>query len=149
MTEPNDQPTPTTPEPEPASTSSWGSSAAESRDASKAEGGVGSILESLRDAVDDLAERATPTVRELSAKAAELAAVAADKAAPIARKAGEVTADASGKLAEKSRGWATDLRSAVGTTDGTTGESHASDASASGTATPEPGPGPEASSPGS
>ena len=59
------------------------------------------ILESLREAVDDLAERATPTVREFSARAAELAAVAADRAAPLARRAGEVTADASGKLADE------------------------------------------------
>ena len=36
------------------------------------------ILESVREAVDDLAERATPTVREFSARAAEFAAVAAD-----------------------------------------------------------------------
>ena len=45
------------------------------------------ILESIRDAIDDLAERATPTVREFSARAAEFAAVAADKAAPFARSA--------------------------------------------------------------
>ena len=48
----------------------------------------------------------TPTVKEYSVKAAELAAIAADKAAPLARKAGEATADASSKLAEKSRAWA-------------------------------------------
>ena len=70
-----------------------------------------SILESVRDVVDDLAERAAPTVRELSARAAELTAIAADKAAPFAKRAGEVTADASGKLAEKSREWASELRS--------------------------------------
>ena len=56
------------------------------------------ILESVRDAVDDLAERAAPTVREFSARAAELAAIAADKAAPLAKRAGEATSDASGKL---------------------------------------------------
>ena len=71
------------------------------------------ILESLREAVDDLAERATPTVREFSARAAELAAVAADRAAPLARRAGEVTSDASGKLATKSRIWAADLRASI------------------------------------
>ncbi len=80
------------------------------------------IIESIRDAVDDLAERAAPVVKDLSAKAgpavkefsakaAEVAAVAADKAAPFVRRAGEATADASGKLAEKSRGWASDVRS--------------------------------------
>lgn len=72
-----------------------------------------SILESVRDAVDDLAERAGPSVREFSARAAELAAVAADKAAPLAKRAGEVTADASGKLATMSRTWAADLRASL------------------------------------
>jgi hypothetical protein len=72
------------------------------------------VLGSLREAVDDIAERAAPTVRELSARAAELTAAAAVKAAPLVKRAGEVTADASTKLAEKSRGWAADLRSGVG-----------------------------------
>ncbi len=61
-------------------------------------------------AAGDLAERAGPTVRELSARAAELTATAANKAAPYARKAGAATADASLKLAESARGWAADLR---------------------------------------
>jgi hypothetical protein len=72
------------------------------------------MLEQLRDAVEDLAEKAAPAVREFSAKAAELVAVAADKAAPLVQRAGEVTADASGKLAEKSRTWAADLRETIG-----------------------------------
>lgn len=72
------------------------------------------ILESIREAVDDLAERAGPTVKEFSAKAAEVAAVAADKAGPYARQAGEAAADASGKLAEKSRSWASDIRTSLG-----------------------------------
>jgi hypothetical protein len=75
------------------------------------------ILESVREAVDDLAERATPTVREFSARAAEFAAVAADRAAPFARRAGEVTSDASAKLATRSRIWAADLRASLGTAD--------------------------------
>lgn len=73
------------------------------------------ILDSVRDVVDELAERAAPTVRELSARAAELTAIAADKAAPLAKRAGEVTADASGKLASKSREWASELRASVAT----------------------------------
>lgn len=72
-----------------------------------------SILESVREAVDELAERAAPTVREISARAAELTAIAADKAAPFAKRAGEVTADASGKLATRSREWASELRAPV------------------------------------
>jgi hypothetical protein len=71
------------------------------------------ILESVRDAVDELAERAGPSVREFSARAAELAAIAADRAAPLAKRAGEVTADASGKLATLSRTWAADLRASM------------------------------------
>jgi hypothetical protein len=72
-----------------------------------------SLLESVRDAVDELAERAAPSVRELSARAAELAAIAADRAAPLAKRAGEVTADASGRLATLSRSWAADLRASA------------------------------------
>ena len=94
------------------------------------------ILESVRDAVDDLAERAAPTVRELSARAAELTAIAADKAAPFAKRAGEVTADASGKLASKSREWASGLRASVGTTEPSAGA--APDAPATPTAGFEP-----------
>ncbi|MEA2609715.1 MAG: hypothetical protein QOJ75_1958 [Chloroflexota bacterium] len=75
-----------------------------------------SILESVREAVDDLAERAAPSVREFSARAAELAAIAADRAAPLVKRAGEVTADATGKLATRSRSWAADLRSSTGST---------------------------------
>jgi hypothetical protein len=74
-----------------------------------------SILDSVRDVVDELAERAAPTVREFSARAAELTAIAADKAAPFAKRAGEVTADASGKLATRSREWASELRASVAT----------------------------------
>lgn len=94
-----------------------------------------SIIDSVREAVDDLAERAGPTVRELSAKAAELTAIAADKAAPFAKRAGEVTADASGKLATKSREWASELRASVATAEAPP-ESDAATA-------PGPGPGVE------
>jgi hypothetical protein len=86
----------------------------EAKGGSAGAAGARDILESVRDAVDDLAERAAPTVRELSARAAELTAIAADKAAPFAKRAGEVTADASGKLASKSREWASELRASVG-----------------------------------
>ena len=72
------------------------------------------VIEQIRDAVEDLAEKAAPAVKEFSAKAAELVAVAADKAAPLVQRAGEVTADASGKLAEKSRTFAHDIREQMG-----------------------------------
>jgi hypothetical protein len=80
------------------------------------------VLEQLREAVEDFAEKATPVVRQFSAKAAEVVATAADKAVPLAHKAGEVTADASGKLAVKSRSWAADVRESLssnGSTDPT------------------------------
>ena len=127
MTEPLNPSTPD--EPTPDETFTWTNEGGPSDDSGHANGGAGAtghggsassasttataILESLREAVDDLAERATPTVREFSARAAELAAVAADRAAPLARRAGEVTSDASGKLATKSRIWAADLRASI------------------------------------
>ena len=85
------------------------------RDTGRNGGGTAAaILEQIRVAVDGLAVRAAPTVRAISARAADLTAVAAVKAAPIVKRAGEVTADASEKLAERSRGWASDLRSQRG-----------------------------------
>jgi hypothetical protein len=78
------------------------------------------MFDQIKVAVDDLAEKAGPTVRAFSAKAAELVAVAADKAAPIAHKAGEATAGASSKLAERSRGWAAEVREHVGGAPGAT-----------------------------
>lgn len=91
-------------------------------------GGATAILESLRDAIDDLVVRATPTVKEVSVKAAELVGTAADKAAPLARKAGEATAEASSTLADRSRSWASGVRDSLRTEGAQT-------ASAPGTAT--------------
>lgn len=71
------------------------------------------VLETLREAVEDFAEKAAPVVRQFSAKAAEVVATAADKAVPLAQRAGEATADASGKLAEKSRAWAAGTRESL------------------------------------
>src|SRR3990170_659670 len=72
------------------------------------------VLETLRDAVEDFAEKAAPVVRQFSVKAADAVAIAADKAVPLAHKAGEVAADASGRLAEKSRAWAAGTRESLG-----------------------------------
>ncbi len=72
------------------------------------------VLETIRDAVEEFAEKATPVVRQFSVKAAEVVATAADKAVPLAHKAGEVTAEASGRLAEKSRAWAAGTRESLG-----------------------------------
>ena len=91
-----------------------------SKDASDTENGTGAaakaadVFETIRDAVEDFAEKATPVVRQFSVKAAEVVASAADKAVPLAHKAGEATAEASGKLAEKSRAWAAGTRESLG-----------------------------------
>ena len=142
-------------EPTPDETFTWTGSDAphgESADAgpestSSASGSAGAqagttataILEQIRVAVDDLADRASPTVREISARAAEITADAADKAAPYVRRAGDVTADASSKLASKSRTWAADIRAAMASQDATS--SPAEDAS---TPTPPMSPTPDA-----
>ena len=68
------------------------------------------MLGQLQGIIDNLATQAAPVVRQIGAKAAELAAVAADRAGPLAHKAADATADASVKLAERSRTWASDLR---------------------------------------
>jgi hypothetical protein len=116
-TPPTDQPGSTGPAADETQTGSGGTTAS-------------SVVDSLRSAFEELAERAGPTVKELSAKAAEITAAAADKAVPLARKAGEATADASGKLAVKSRGWAHDLREAEDGSEGTTASAADTDGAA-------------------
>ena len=112
MTDPT-TPTPTD-EPKGDETFAWTDESPGPRTGSHSAGATAtSILDSVRDVVDELAERAAPSVREFSARAAEFAAIAADRAAPFAKRAGEATADASGKLATRSRSWAADLRAPV------------------------------------
>ncbi len=99
------------------------------------------LFDSIREAVEDLAERAAPAVKQFSVKAAELAADAADKAAPLARRAGAATAEASGKLAEKSRGWASDhrrTRDADPAADGADGAASTAEATTHATADADP-----------
>jgi hypothetical protein len=71
------------------------------------------VIETIREAVEDFAEKAAPVVRQFSAKAADVVATAADRAVPLAHKAGEATAEASGKLAVKSRTWAAEVRESL------------------------------------
>jgi len=106
MTESSENPTPSEPTP------SWGSDPGAGADAPKATAAT-ALLDSIRDAFDDIAIRATPAVREVGARAAELTAEVATKAAPYARKAGDATADASAKLAERSKSWADGVRAAM------------------------------------
>ena len=72
----------------------------------------GTVLDSLRDAIDDLAAMAGPAFRDISVRAADLAAVAAERAAPIVKRVGDATAEASTKAADRSRSWASEQRSA-------------------------------------
>jgi hypothetical protein len=69
------------------------------------------MLGQLQAMIDTVATQAGPVVRQIGAKAAELAAVAADRAGPLAHRAADATADASVKIAERSRTLAADLRS--------------------------------------
>ena len=69
------------------------------------------MLGQLQSMIDNVATQAAPVVRQIGAKAAELAAVAADRAGPLVHKAADATADASERLAVRSRTWAADLRS--------------------------------------
>ncbi len=68
------------------------------------------MLSQLQSMIDSIATQAAPVVRQVGAKAAELAAVAADRAGPLAHRAADATADASVKIAERSRTLAADLR---------------------------------------
>ena len=78
------------------------------------------MLAQLQSMIDSIATQAAPVVRQVGAKAAELAAAAADRAGPIAHKAADATADASVKLAERSRVIAADLRREAGAGNGGT-----------------------------
>ena len=77
------------------------------------------MVAQLQSMIDTIATQAGPVVRQVGIKAAELAAAAADRAGPIAHKAADATADASVKIAERSRVIAADLRRDVsGATNG-------------------------------
>ena len=67
-------------------------------------------LTQLQSMIENIAEQAGPTLRQISAKAAELAAVAGEKAGPVAARAAEMTAEAGTRIAEKSRDLAAELR---------------------------------------
>ena len=68
------------------------------------------MVSQLQSMIDTIATQAGPVVRQVGIKAAELAAAAADRAGPIAHKAADATADASVRIAERSRVIAADLR---------------------------------------
>ena len=112
---------PTTPEPggtRPDETFEWtgadtaaGDAAADGQKADSASSAKArEWLGQLQAMIDDLADQAAPTVRQVGAKAAELAAAAGDKAGPIAHRAAEMTETAGARLAERSRALADELR---------------------------------------
>jgi hypothetical protein len=67
-------------------------------------------LAQLQTMIENAATQATPVMRQVAAKAAELAAVAGEKAGPVAARAAELTAGAGQRIADRSRGLATELR---------------------------------------
>ena len=98
-------------EPAPDETFGWtDESASGSNAANDARAAAERMLSQLQGMIDTIATQAAPVVRQIGAKAAELAAVAADRAGPLAHRAADATADATVKLAEKSRTLAADLR---------------------------------------
>jgi hypothetical protein len=72
------------------------------------------MLSQLQSMIDTIATQAKPVARQIGLKAAELTALAADRAVPAAHKAGDVAADASGKLATRSREFAEAMRRELG-----------------------------------
>ena len=106
-------------------TPAWGTEDPET--SANAQGGAGATAErmiaQLQSMIDSIATQAAPVVRQVGAKAAELAAAAADRAGPIAHRAADATADASVKIAERSRVLAADLRRDMWAGNGSSGES--------------------------
>jgi hypothetical protein len=91
------------------------------------------MLAQLQSMIDQVATQAAPVVRQIGAKAAELAAVAADRAGPLAHKAADATADASVRIAERSRTIAADLRREIAGSDAPADEGSAATAVLDGT----------------
>jgi hypothetical protein len=67
-------------------------------------------IRQLEKVIDDLTTYATPVIREIAACAAELAAKAGQAAGPMAQRVADKTEVVGGRLADKSREFATDLR---------------------------------------
>lgn len=64
--------------------------------------------------IENVANYATPVLREIAARAAELAAKAGQAAGPIAHRAAEKTEEVGGRLATRGREVASDLRRETG-----------------------------------
>jgi len=92
------------------------------------------MLSQLQTMIDQVTTQARPMARQIGIKAAELTAIAADRAGPAAHKAGDVAADASSKLAVRSREFADALRRELGMSEDGSGNGPAADASSASTA---------------
>jgi len=68
------------------------------------------MLQQLQQMIDSLATQAGPVMREVAAKAAELAALAGQRAGPIAHRAADATERVGGRVAERSKEMAAELR---------------------------------------
>jgi hypothetical protein len=108
----------------PGADETFGWTAADTTSSGTASGGntAERMLAQLQSMIDSIATQAAPVVRQVGIKAAELAAAAADRAGPIAHKAADATADASVKIAERSRVLAADLRREVASSNGGSGD---------------------------
>ena len=79
-------------------------------------------IRQLDSIIENLANYATPVLREIAARAAELAAKAGEAAGPMAQRAADKTEEVAGRLATKGREVASDLRretAVAGSADGT------------------------------
>jgi hypothetical protein len=88
-------------------------------------GGAEPAVRQLDSIIENLANYATPVLREIAARAADLAAKAGEAAGPMAQKAADKTEEVAGRLATKGREVASDLRrdpASPGTTAGPTGD---------------------------
>lgn len=106
----DDSANPTAASPGADETFGWTADDATSSDPASAGTTAERMVAQLQSMIDSIATQAAPVVRQVGIKAAELAAAAADRAGPIAHRAADATADASVKIAERSRVLAADLR---------------------------------------
>jgi hypothetical protein len=94
-------------------TSTWSTSSTSGEGVDPESAGA-KMVSQLQAMIDSIATQATPVAKQIGLKAAELTAAAADRAGPIAHRAGDVAADASGKLAVRSREFADAIRRELG-----------------------------------
>ena len=95
-----------------------------------------SWLSQLESIIENLATQSAPVIREVGAKAAEIAALAAERAGPLAIRAADATAQATVKVAERSRSLAAEWRRHAGDAGEAGNGDRGTGADADGTAAP-------------